>query len=92
MINIDARPSVSTFTGQRSNGSSQASFRLPQSRHSPAIPGREKTTFAMAIADHVATGADFLGRRCIQRKVLVLDRDNSRTSVCERLNRLRIQD
>jgi hypothetical protein len=54
--------------------------------------GAGKTTFATALAGHVACGAEFLGRGCLQRPVLILDRENTAPVVQERITRLRIQD
>jgi hypothetical protein len=54
--------------------------------------GAGKTTLATALGAHVACGEDFLGRCCTQRKVLILDRENTVPVVQERLTRLHIQD
>jgi hypothetical protein len=54
--------------------------------------GIGKTTLATALAGSVSRGVDFMGRRCTQRSVLILDRENTAPIVQERLQRLRIQD
>jgi archaellum biogenesis ATPase FlaH len=54
--------------------------------------GAGKTTFATAVGAHVATGEPFVGRNCEQRKVLILDRENTLPVAQERLTPLHIQD
>jgi predicted ATP-dependent serine protease len=54
--------------------------------------GGGKSTFTTPLSGHVAVGADFLGRRCRQRPVLICDRENPLPVVVERFTRLGIQD
>jgi AAA domain/DnaB-like helicase N terminal domain len=55
-------------------------------------PGAGKSTFATALAGSVATGTDFLKRTVSQRPVVLLDKENPVSVMCERLRRLGIQD
>jgi len=48
-------------------------------------PGSYKTWLALALLRGVASGGDFLGRRCAQASVLYLDRENPLAVVRERL-------
>jgi AAA domain-containing protein len=54
--------------------------------------GAGKTTFTTKLVASIACGAEFLGRECSKRRVLILDRENSLPIVQERLTRLRVQD
>ena len=54
--------------------------------------GVGKSTLATALLDAVAGGKPFLGRKTFQRSCLILDRENHRSLVADRLNRLGIQD
>lgn len=54
--------------------------------------GSGKTTLVSAICDAVRQGKPFAGLATSKRRVLMLDRENSRTVVCERFDRLGIVD
>ncbi len=53
-------------------------------------PGAGKSTFISAAAHAVSMGADFLGRKCSQHPVLMLDVENPHAVVLERFHRLGI--
>ena len=54
--------------------------------------GCGKSTLTLALAGAVAHGNQFLGRKTIQRDVLIVDRENSPAIHRERLQRLRIAE
>jgi predicted ATP-dependent serine protease len=54
--------------------------------------GCGKSTLTLALAGAVAHGKQFLGRKTIQRDVLIVDRENSPAIHLERLHRLRIAE
>jgi len=54
--------------------------------------GSGKSTLAMAIANAVSKGIPFAGLATIKCRVLVLDRENPRDVVAERMQRLGIED
>ena len=54
--------------------------------------GCGKSTLTLALAGAVAHGKQFLGRKTIQREVLIVDRENSPAIHRERLQRLRIAE
>lgn len=47
-------------------------------------PGSYKSFLALVLARAVATGGSFLGKKCTQREVLILDRENPQGVICER--------
>ncbi len=54
--------------------------------------GHGKSTLITALAGAIAGGVEFAGRSCAQTPVLILDRENPRSVVAERLDRLGVQD
>ena len=54
-------------------------------------PGSYKTWLALALLRGVATGGNFLGRKCAQASVLYLDRENPLAVMRERLAVLGIE-
>src|SRR5579863_8087814 len=54
-------------------------------------PGSYKTWLALALLRGVATGKNFLGRKCVQTSVLYLDRENPLAVMRERLAVLGIE-
>jgi hypothetical protein len=53
--------------------------------------GAGKSSFALALADHIVRGKPFLGLEVQQRPVLILDKQNPRGAVEDRLTRLGIE-
>ena len=54
--------------------------------------GHGKSTVVLSLANAVATGSTFLGRKCEQRKVLFIDGENGLQVYHERFRRLNIQE
>jgi hypothetical protein len=54
--------------------------------------GSGKSTVALALAHAVATGTPFLGRQCVQKPVLIVDKENGLPIYHERFKRLDIPE
>jgi len=92
MVNINQLPSVFGFDDVEIEWAIPGILPMSAITAITGDSGSGKTTFAMFMAGHIASGSDFLGRPCVQRPVLVLDRENSLPVVRERLTRLKIYD
>jgi predicted ATP-dependent serine protease len=54
--------------------------------------GHGKSTVALTMADAIAKGRDFVGRKCSQHPVLILDREKRIDAMQERYERLAMAD
>src|ERR1700733_14207474 len=92
MVNINDLPSVFSFDDVEIEWAIPGVIAMSAITGITGDSGSGKTTLAMWMASYAAGGYDFMGTPCNQRPVLVLDRENTRPIVCERLARLRISD
>jgi RecA-family ATPase len=54
--------------------------------------GDGKSTLVMALGAAIASGQRFLGRATVQRRVLILDKENGLATIQDRMHRMNIAD
>lgn len=91
-VDIDSIPSVHSISSAGIEFAVEGLIAMSAITMFSGESGGGKSSLLTAVGAHAACGAPFLGRECVARKVLILDRENTLPIVEERLCRLGIQD